>query len=169
MRNLGVKNYRMSISWSRILPTGTVDNVNQKGVDFYNNVLDALIAAGIQPWVTLYHWDLPSALFGKGPTDAWLGTKIIDQFNDYADFCFKTFGPKVKRWLTFNEPMSFVGAGYGSGSDAPGRCTQGIVRDDCDSVGGGGNSATEPYIVAHNVILSHGTAVKTYRDKYQKD
>lgn len=169
MRNLGVKNFRMSLSWSRLLPVGTVDNVNQKGVDFYNNVLDALIAAGIQPWVTLFHWDLPSALQGKGSTDAWLGTKIIDQFNDYADFCFKTFGPKVKRWLTFNEPWTFTWLGYGTGTNAPGRCTQGTVRKDCDSVGGGGNTATEPYIVTHNIILAHGTAVKTYRDKYQKD
>lgn len=62
MKNLGLRHFRMSLSWSRILPDGTVDNVNQKGVDFYNNVFDELLAAGIEPWVTLFHWDFPSAL-----------------------------------------------------------------------------------------------------------
>eukprot|EP00347_Sterkiella_histriomuscorum_P021037 403335503 len=166
--DLGIKNFRMSLSWSRILPKGTVDQVNQEGVDFYNAVFDALIAHGITPWVTLYHWDLPSALQDKTDTGSWLGTKIIGQFNDYADFCFKTFGSKVKKWLTFNEPWTFTWDGYGHGSYAPGRCTNGLYRDDCDTVGGGGNSSTEPYIASHTVILAHGTAVKTYRDKYQK-
>eukprot|EP00347_Sterkiella_histriomuscorum_P008204 403345981 len=166
--DLGIKHFRMSLSWSRILPKGTIDQVNQEGVDFYNAVFDTLIAHGITPWVTLFHWDLPSALQDKTDTGAWLGTKIIGQFNDYAEFCFKTYGSKIKKWLTFNEPWTFAWEGYGLGSNAPGRCTSSRYRDDCDTVGGGGNSGTEPYIVSHNVILAHGTAVKTYRDKYQK-
>jgi beta-glucosidase/6-phospho-beta-glucosidase/beta-galactosidase len=73
MQSLGLKHFRMSLSWSRLLPDGTPASVNQKGVDFYNNVLDALIAAGIEPWVTLFHWDLPSALQDKTDKGAWLG------------------------------------------------------------------------------------------------
>lgn len=165
--SLGLKHFRMSLSWSRILPQGTLDKVNDEGVAFYNSVLDMLINHGIQPWVTLFHWDLPSALQDKTNTGAWLGTKIIGQFNDYADFCFKTFGPKVTRWLTFNEPWTFTWLGYGTGGNAPGRCTNGKYGvNDCDTVGGGGDTSTEPYIVTHTVIICHGTAVKTYRDKY---
>ncbi|CDW81975.1 glycosyl hydrolase family protein [Stylonychia lemnae] len=169
MKSLGIRHFRMSISWSRILPQGTIDSINQKGIDFYHEIFDSLIEAGIQPWVSLYHWDLPSALYGRGSNDAWLGQKIINQFNEYADLCFKTFGQKVKRWITFNEPHTFIWFGYGLGIHAPGRCTQGVKRDDCEQVRGGGNSSTEPYIVAHNVIIAHATAVKTYRDKYQKE
>lgn len=73
MKSLGLKNFRMSISWTRVLPKGTTDEVNQEGVDFYNNVFDELINAGIEPWVTLFHWDFPSALQDKTTTGAWLG------------------------------------------------------------------------------------------------
>lgn len=129
----------MSFSWSRILPKGTVDEPNQKGIDFYNNVLDALLAANIQPWVTLYHWDLPAALNDKTSTGGWLNPDIQDKFNDYADFCFKTFGAKVKKWITFNEPQSFCWIGYGIGIHAPGRCSP-YMGDHCLKDGGGGNT-----------------------------
>ena len=87
-------------------------------------MLDSLIAAGITPWVTLFHWDLPSSLQDKSPTGAWLGNQtIVNLFNNYADFCFNTFGSKVKYWLTFNEAWTFTWLGYGSGVNAPGRCT----------------------------------------------
>ena len=164
MKSLNIKDFRMSFSWSRILPDGTPASANQKGIDFYNSVFDELNAAGITPWVTLYHWDLPSALFNTTSTGAWLGKDIIDKFNDYADFCFKTFGTKVKKWITFNEPQSFTWIGYGAGVHAPGRCSE----DRCKT-GGGGNTATEPYITSHNVILAHAKAVQTYKQKYQKD
>ena len=89
---------------------------------------------------------------------------MIEYFNDYADLCFNHFGDRVKHWITFNEPHTFIWFGYGLGIHAPGRCTQGVkVIISCESVGGGGNSSTEPYIVAHNVILAHATAVKNYR------
>jgi len=104
MKKLGIKHFRMSLSWPRLLPNGTIDSPNQKGIDFYNNLLDSLIAAAIQPWVTLYHWDLPSALNDKTANGGWLNPTIQDRFNEYADFCFSNFGSKVKKWITFNEP-----------------------------------------------------------------
>jgi len=83
---------------------------------------------------------------------------MIDNFNDYADFCFKTFGQKVKKWITFNEPQSFTWIGYGAGAHAPGRCSP-YVADHCLSDGGGGDTPTEPYITSHIVILAHAKAV----------
>ncbi|KAG6483415.1 hypothetical protein ZIOFF_060060 [Zingiber officinale] len=90
----------------------------------------------------------------------WLSPKIVDAFADYADFCFERFGDRVKNWFTFNEPRCIAALGYDDGLHAPGRCTG------CKA---GGNSTIEPYIAAHNLILSHATAVKRYREKYQKE
>ena len=166
IKKLGFKHFRMSFSWSRILPLGTIEGgINQKGVDFYMNVIDEFIANGITPWVTLYHWDLPSALNDKSDKGGWLNDGISDVFADYADFCFKTYGGKVKRWLTLNEPWTYTWLGYGAGVHAPGRCSS----DECKRIGGGGNTGTEPYIVAHNSILAHAKAVNVYRTKYQKE
>jgi len=165
MAKLKIKHFRMSIAWSRVLPNGTVDNVNQQGVDFYNKVFNALLAKGIQPWVTLYHWDLPAALSNKSETGGWLNPDIVNKFNDYADFCFKTFGDRVKHWITLNEIQEFTWGGYGGGGQAPGRCSP-SYQAFCKEVGGGGNSGTEPYIAAHHALLCHGIAVQTYRTKY---
>lgn len=99
-------------------------------------------------------------------TDGWLNKNIITYFTHYADFCFRTFGHKVKHWITFNEPESFTWLGYGVGIHAPGRCSS-YMNENCVWVAGGGNSGTEPYITAHNVILSHAYAVKQYRENYQ--
>lgn len=166
MKDLGLKHFRLSIAWSRVLPNGTIDIVNQQGVDFYNNVIDTLIANGIQPWVTIYHWDLPAALNDKTSTGGWLNPDIVNKFNDYAEFCFKTFGDRVKHWITLNEIQEFAWGGYGSGGQAPGRCSP-EYNSFCEEVGGGGNSSTEPYIAAHHALLSHAYAAQTYRTKYQ--
>ncbi len=104
MKTLGFKYFRMSLSWPRILPEGTIDNVNWQGVAFYNRLFDALLEAGIEPFVTLYHWDLPSGLMKNKSADGWLNSNIQDAFNDYADFVFLQFGSKVTKWITFNEP-----------------------------------------------------------------
>ena len=146
MNNLGLKNFRMSISWSRILPTGTIETINQEGVDFYNNMFNVAIHAGITPWVTLFHWDVPSGVHNRTDTGSFLSSDIIDKFNAYADFCFKTFGDRIKHWITFNEPWTHSWNGYGTGSNAPGRCS----TERCKVTGGGGNASTEPYIAAHN-------------------
>jgi len=164
MKQLGIKNFRMSFSWSRILPNGTTDKgINGQGIAFYNYVIDELLASGITPYVTLFHWDTPSAVHNNTNTGSFLGRDIIDKFNNYADFCFAVFGDRVKHWITLNEPWTYSAMGYGIGVMAPGRCNS----ERCKTIGGGGNTSTEPYIVTHNLILSHAKAVQTYRSKYQ--
>ena len=101
MKSLGLKAYRFSIAWPRILPDGTSQNINQKGIQFYSDLIDELLANDIEPWVTLYHWDLPLAL--QFEVDGWLGPKIPDLFAEYAELCFEHFGDRVKNWITINE------------------------------------------------------------------
>ncbi|KAL4303604.1 hypothetical protein GQ457_10G028770 [Hibiscus cannabinus] len=159
MKDMGMDAYRFSIAWSRIFPNGS-GAINQAGVDHYNNFINALLAAGIEPVVTLYHWDLPQALEDK--YNGWLDRQIIEDFAIYAETCFKLFGDRVKHWTTFNEPDTFTVQGYDVGLQAPGRCSI-ILHLFCKA----GDSSTEPYIVAHNVLLSHATAVDIYRKKYK--
>lgn len=87
--------YRFSLSWPRILPDGTLSLINEPGIDFYNRLIDALLAEGIQPMVTLYHWDLPQALQDFG---GWLDEAVVGYFNDFARLCFQRFGDRVSRW-----------------------------------------------------------------------
>ncbi len=117
MNQMNIPNYRFSIAWSRIYPRGTGD-VNQSGVDYYNRLIDSCLANGIQPWVTLYHWDLPFELEQKG---GWTNREILNWFSSYAEFCVKQFGDRVKRWMILNEPLVFTGAGYFLGVHAPGK------------------------------------------------
>jgi len=117
MHQLHIPNYRFSISWSRIFPLGT-GIVNQKGIDYYNRVIDACLARGIEPWITLYHWDLPAALQQKG---GWTNREIIHWFSAFVAFCVRQFGDRVNRWMILNEPMVFTGAGYFLGVHAPGK------------------------------------------------
>src|SRR3954454_11879699 len=99
------------------MPHGT-GTVNPKGIDFYNKVIDFCLDLGIQPWITLYHWDLPYALEVKG---GWTNRQIINWFSDYVAICIKAFGNRVKNWIILNEPMVFTGAGYFLGVHAPGK------------------------------------------------
>ncbi|XP_042479582.1 beta-glucosidase 13-like isoform X2 [Macadamia integrifolia] len=155
MKEMGMDAYRFSISWSRILPDGTQSGgVNKEGIQYYNNLINELLANKIQPFVTLFHWDLPQALEDK--YGGFLSPDIIYDFQDFADICFKEFGDRVKHWITLNEPVSFV-TGYSEGTFAPGRCSS------CSK----GNSSTEPYLVGHHQLLAHAAAVSLYRDKYQ--
>lgn len=117
MQSLGIPNYRFSLSWSRLIPQG-VGKINYKGVEFYNRVIDFCLELGIEPWITLYHWDLPQALQLKG---GWTNRDIIHWFTDYASFCIQKFGDRVKHWMVLNEPMVFTGAGYFLGIHAPGQ------------------------------------------------
>jgi beta-glucosidase/6-phospho-beta-glucosidase/beta-galactosidase len=114
MRSMGIKHHRFSIAWPRILPTGHLP-VNPQGIAHYSRFIDALVHAGITPAVTLYHWDLPEAL-NRGSTPGWLDHTTADRFQDYAKACFDAFGDRVKTWITFNEALTFVHLGYGSGS-----------------------------------------------------
>ncbi|KAJ4710778.1 Beta-glucosidase [Melia azedarach] len=159
MKDMGMDAYRFSIAWSRIFPNGS-GQINQAGVDHYNKLIDALLDKGIEPYVTLYHWDLPQALEDK--YNGWLDRQIIKDFAAYAETCFQKFGDRVRHWITFNEPHTFSIQGYDVGLQAPGRCSI-LLHLFCRA----GNSATEPYIVAHNVLLSHATVADIYRKKYK--
>lgn len=116
IKSLHIPNFRFSISWSRIFPKGTGE-INQRGIDFYNRVIDECLVNNIEPWVTLYHWDLPLALSQKG---GWTNREIIHWFEEYVTLCIRTFGDRVKHWMILNEPMVFTGAGYFLGVHAPG-------------------------------------------------
>ncbi|KAK4253761.1 hypothetical protein QN277_010396 [Acacia crassicarpa] len=148
---LGFGAYRFSISWSRIFPDGLGSKVNHEGVAFYNRLIDALLQRGIQPYATLYHWDLPLHL--QESMGGWLDKKIIEYFAIYADTCFASFGDRVKNWLTINEPLQTAINGHDIGIFAPGRCE---------------NSSIEPYLAAHHQILAHAAAASVYRSKYQE-
>ncbi|XP_020583548.1 putative beta-glucosidase 41 isoform X2 [Phalaenopsis equestris] len=131
MKNMGMDAYRFSISWSRIFPR-------------------------IQPFATLYHWDLPQALENK--YHGWLNAQIIKDYENFAYTCFKAFGDRVKHWITFNEPHGFSIQGYDLGIQAPGRCSL-LHHFMCSK----GDSLTEPYVVAHNILLSHAAAYHAYK------
>jgi beta-glucosidase len=117
LHKLKIPNYRFSISWSRIIPNG-VGEINHFGIDYYNRVINLCLEYGIEPWITLYHWDLPYELEKKG---GWTNRDIINWFGAYVEICIKYFGDRVKRWMILNEPMVFTGAGYFLGVHAPGR------------------------------------------------
>ena len=117
MRYMGIKNFRLSLAWTRIFPEGK-GRINWKGIDFYHRLFDYCNEAGIEPWVTLYHWDLPHALELKG---GWTNRDVVYWFQDYISLCIKQFGDKVRHWMVMNEPMVFVGAGYFLGVHAPGK------------------------------------------------
>ncbi|XP_060064598.1 uncharacterized protein LOC132544951 [Ylistrum balloti] len=150
LKQLGVSHYRFSISWPRVLPDGTVSSANPKGIEYYNNLIDGLLAEGIQPMVTLYHWDLPQALQLK--YNGWLNESMIDIFANYTDFCFKQFGNRVKFWITFNEPWIVSWLGYSVAVFAPGMYGPG----------------TNAYTVSHHLILSHAKTWQIYNSTYRE-
>ncbi len=117
IKELNIPNHRFSISWSRIFPEGT-GRVSRKGIDFYNRLIDHSLELGVEPWVTLYHWDLPQSLQKEG---GWTNRNIIQWFSFYVEQCIKYFGDRVKNWIILNEPMVFTGAGYFFGLHAPGK------------------------------------------------
>jgi len=117
VKKLNIPNYRFSIAWSRILPVGTGD-VNQAGIDHYNKVINYCLEIGVEPWLTIYHWDLPQALEDKG---GWTNRDIVEWFSNFATICANSFGDRVKNWMVMNEPAVFTGAGYFLGIHAPGR------------------------------------------------
>src|SRR5690606_32537476 len=117
IKEMNIPNFRFSVSWPRILPTGT-GPVNKKGIDFYNRVINYCVKQGIEPWITLYHWDLPLVLEKKG---GWTNRDVISWFSEYTATCAKHFGDRVNYWMVMNEPLVFTGAGYFLGKHAPGR------------------------------------------------
>ncbi len=117
MKSLNIKNFRLSLSWSRMMPSGK-GTINNQGVDFYNRVIDFCLELGVTPWITIYHWDLPQKLEEKG---GWTNRDILGWFQEYAALCAKKYGDRVKNWMVLNEPMVFTGAGYFLGVHAPGK------------------------------------------------
>ncbi|CAI5474303.1 unnamed protein product [Closterium sp. Yama58-4] len=156
LKAMGATSYRFSISWSRIIPDG-VGAVSEAGVQHYSRLIDELLANGIAPAVTLYHWDLPLHLHEAH--GGWLNASIVHAFVRYADVCFSRFGDRVKTWITFNEPRQTAVQGYGYGTMAPGRCSN---RTSCEQ----GDSSVEPYVVSHHILLAHAAAVAVYRRRY---
>lgn len=142
MQELGLRSYRFSISWPRILPLGR-GKVNPKGLDFYDRLVDRLLAANILPNVTLYHWDLPQALQELG---GWFNRDSVNWFADYARVVFDRLGDRVPLWTTHNEPGVVAFVGYGEGRHAPG------IRD-----------LVQAYQVVHHLLLSHGQVVQLFR------
>ncbi|KAJ9158707.1 hypothetical protein P3X46_024267 [Hevea brasiliensis] len=162
VKKMGFKAFRMSISWSRVIPTGSIrDGVNDQGIQFYREVIKEIKANELEPFVTIFHWDTPQALEDK--YGGFLSRTIVDDYQDYADLLFKEFGEDVTYWMTFNEPWALSGFAYDDGIFAPGRCSSWVNRK-CRA----GNSATEPYIVAHHLLLAHAAAVNIYKKKYKQ-
>ncbi|XP_057452836.1 beta-glucosidase 12-like [Lotus japonicus] len=161
MKSLNLDAYRFSISWSRILPKGKLSGgINQEGIKYYNNLIDELLANGLQPFVTLFHWDLPQTL--EDEYGGFLSPEIVEDFQDYVELCFKEFGDRVKHWITLNEPWGYSSNGYVLGAFAPGRCSK-WVNPNCT----GGDLGIEPYLVSHHLLLAHAKAVQVYKKKYQ--
>ena len=115
LKSLNFDNFRFSFSWPRILPNGT-GQINEKGIDFYNRLIDASLELGIEPWAMLYHWDLPQKLEDQG---GWSNRDMIGWFSEYADLCSRKFGDRIRHWMVLNEPASFTTLGYLSGMHAP--------------------------------------------------
>lgn len=144
MRSLGVKNYRLSIAWPRVYPQGD-GAINQKGLDFYNRLIDELVAHDITPWVTLFHWDLPQALEDRG---GWRSRLVTEAFGPYVDTVVRALGDRVKDWITLNEIRCFTNFGYGQGLKAPGTNeTQKVINQ-----------------TYHHALVCHGLAVHAVRN-----
>ncbi len=149
IKSLGVNSYRFSISWSRIFPNGTGDT-SDDGIRFYNELIDELIANGIEPYITLFHWDYPYALYKKG---GWLNDESVQWFAEYAKKAVELFSDRVKYFITFNEPQCFIGHGYLCAVHAPG------VKLPYKDV----------FQMAHNVMKAHGAAVIEMRKAAKQD
>ena len=143
MKTIGLNAYRFSISWPRVLPEGT-GPVNEAGLRFYRDLCDELLRNGIQPLVTLYHWDLPTALYRQG---GWKNPAIADWFARYVEVVSRALGDRVKYWLTFNEPQMFCGLGLKLGVHAPFEH----------------NTDADMMTVTKNILLAHGKAVQVLR------
>ncbi|BET01143.1 glycoside hydrolases [Nesidiocoris tenuis] len=147
IKSIGFDFYRFSISWPRLLPKGEIHDVNESGILYYSNLIDELLANGIEPMVTLYHWDLPQHLQDIG---GWMNPLIIDYFADYARLAFERFGDRVKWWITINEP-EMVAIGHGKDWFAP------ALK----------HFGTGEYLSAHHLLLAHATAYRIYHTEFR--
>lgn len=141
--DLGVGAYRFSVSWNRVMPGGT-GAINEKGLGYYDRLVDALLARGVDPWVTLFHWDFPQTLHERG---GWLNPDSAEWFADYTEAVVNRVGDRVKHWMTLNEPQCFVGLGHSTGQHAPGLK---LPR-------------REVLVILHRSLMAHGHAVSRIR------
>ncbi|XP_063224926.1 myrosinase 1-like [Bacillus rossius redtenbacheri] len=148
-KEVGFDFYRFSISWPRIMPQGNLSLINQDGIDYYNNLINALLANNIQPVVTMFHWDLPQSLQDLG---GLMNPAIVDYFEDYARLLYTTYGDRVKLWTTFNEPYE-ISVGLTSACEAPA---------DLVSPGFG------EYLAMHNLLKAHATAYRLYDREFRR-
>jgi beta-glucosidase len=143
MSEIGLQAYRFSVSWPRVLPDGTGE-VNQKGLDFYSQLVDELLEKNIDPWITLFHWDFPYALYCRG---GWLNRGSADWFADYTALVVDKLSDRVSHWITLNEPQCFIGLGHQYGVHAPGKTM-------CFS---------DVLLAGHNALRAHGKSVQVIR------
>jgi beta-glucosidase len=148
MKEIGLQAYRLSVSWPRVLPDG-VGAVNQAGLDFYDRLVDELLANKIEPWVTLFHWDFPYALFLRG---GWLNPQSPEWFAEYTQVVVDRLSDRVTHWMTLNEPQCFIGMGHLSGEHAPGLKL----------------GLTEVIRAGHHCLLAHGRGVQVIRERAKK-
>lgn len=157
LKATGAQVYRFSLSWSRIIPVGgRKDPINEKGLQFYKQFVDDLLAEGIMPMITLFHWDLPDGLDKR--YGGLLNKEFVADYAHYARVVFEAI-PKCKYWITFNEPWCSSILGYSTGLFAPGHTSD-------RSKSQVGDSSREPWIVGHNLLLAHANAVKIYREEF---
>lgn len=145
MKEQGLESYRFSIAWSRLFPENEYQ-VNQKGIDFYNKLIDCLLLHNIKPFITLYHWDLPQYLEDDG---GWANKRTVKAFNHYANICFESFADRVNSFITFNEAIVFLTLGFIEGAHPPG------LKD-----------LPKYFQASHNVNLAHAKSVIDYKEKY---
>ncbi|KAF3603397.1 hypothetical protein F2Q69_00033659, partial [Brassica cretica] len=161
MKDLGVNSYRFSLSWARILPKGRFGDVNMEdSLQKVQSKLSSISFTGMEPFVTLTHYDMPQELECR--YGSWLNPQIREDFEHYAEICFRHFGNRVKFWTTFNEPNVQVILCYRKGTYPPSRCSRTFAN--CTS----GGSDIEPLVAAHNIIRSHLAAVSLYREVFQE-
>jgi beta-galactosidase len=148
LKALNIRAYRFSIAWPRILPNGT-GNVNPAGIAFYNQLIDLLLENNMEPWVTLYHWDLPQTLEDR--YEGWQGREIVDDFANYAKICFQAFGDRVQHWITLNEAWTVAVQAYNDGTKAPGKTD---------------NPSIKVYRAGHHLVLAHARAATIYKEEF---
>ena len=141
--------YRFSVAWTRLLPNGTISVVNQLGIDYYNNLINELVANGSEAMIRLFHWDTPSSF-----KDDWTTEEIIQHFGTFARLCYAEFGDRIKSWITINEPYVYAMCGYERGTFAPGNTSgKGVLWYRC----------------VQNLLKAHAVAYHIYKDEFKGD